>query len=201
MKSQPQLIGTKFGRWTVENFSGTDDNYMRHWWCRCDCGVQRIVKEQRLTGGTSQSCGCLARAKVTKHGLSTSGIYRRWWAMMNRCYLSTSRSFHRYGGRGIKVCERWHDFESFLADMGLPPNPAAQLERTNNNGNYEPGNCIWATAKEQQRNRSTNRHVVFSGKSITVAEAAEISGVKYFTLLRRLNQGLTAHDAMTRPLR
>lgn len=124
------------------------------------------------------------------HGMTDSPEYRSWCSMKARCCNSQNPSYPRYGGRGIKVCQRWLDsFSDFLADMGKKPTPKHTIDRfPDNNGNYEPGNCRWATAQEQSRNRRSNRVIEFGGVSRTVAEWADVLGVGYFTLARRIER-------------
>lgn len=122
--------------------------------------------------------------------------------MLSRCYKSSDAWYRHYGGRGIKVCDRWlHSFENFLADMGPRPSPKHSIDRRDNDGNYEPGNCRWATAKEQNRNQRGNRVVIIENRSLTLAELSELSGISSSTLSHRLNLGLSPEEAISfRPL-
>lgn len=156
-----ELTGERFGRWLVLSYAGMC-KAGGTWLCRCDCGVERIVSSQGLRRSSTTSCGCAkAQAigvKKTIHGHSPkrgkSRVYRIWRHMIRRCHSPNEHNFRFYGGRGISVCERWRtSFVNFLTDMGEPPTPKHSIDRTNNNGNYEPGNCQWETQGRQNRNR------------------------------------------------
>jgi|SRR5699024_2311953 len=149
------LTGQKFGRWQVIRRGENQDNRVA-WYCKCDCGNTGTVDTRRLVKGRSKSCGCLAREVNTKHGHNTtegsSSEYNSWHQMKQRCLNPNDKRYHDYGGRGIKVCERWMDFNNFLEDMGKKPSPNHSIDRIDNNGDYEPSNCKWSDDYEQQRN-------------------------------------------------
>ena len=145
-------------------------------------------------------------AKNWRHGYKTAGRYSSeyaiWSNMRARCTNPNSINFDRYGGRGITVCEAWSaDFVNFLNDMGNRPSPDHSLDRIDNNGNYEPKNCQWATRQEQCRNRSTSRFIQVGNDSRTMAEWSEITGLRVGTIHARIKQGWSESDAVTRPLR
>lgn len=155
--------GQKFGRWTILDKS-LFKNKKIFWKCRCECGVQRFVQSYHLRTGESRSCGCLSSdvstQMWTKHGLSKQpGIYVAWRAMIQRCESPGKDKYKYYAGRGIKVCKRWRkSFEAFLEDMGNKPSPDLSLDRINNDGDYEPGNCRWATRSQQIQNSRKVKH-------------------------------------------
>jgi hypothetical protein len=152
------LIGKKLGRWTVVHEALRAANG-RRWQCTCECGVSRPVQQYRLTSGESRSCGCLKTEltgdRFRTHGGAWSNLHRIWITMIQRCTNPKVSAYHRYGGRGIKVCQRWREsFDAFAADMGQRPSLNHSVDRINNDGNYEPDNCRWATPKQQAANRS-----------------------------------------------
>lgn len=126
--------------------------------------------------------------------------YKAWSMMLQRCENPKAHAFEEYGGRGIAVCERWHDFNLFIADMGLRPSAAHSLDRQNNDGNYCPENCRWATAKEQQNNRRVNRMITFEGQTKNLQQWAESLGMSKVTLHARLRKGWTIDRALTTPI-
>lgn len=160
---------------------------------RCDCGVEKIIKLASLRLDT-KSCGCKKGLLITnlhtKYNRSPNefspSAFSRWQGMKNRCYWKNGPSYHRYGGRGIKVCERWlNSFYNFLEDMGEPP-PNSYLDRINNDGDYEPSNCRWVSPKESANNRSPNRWVMLDGFWMTVTQHAERLGVSPTILFNRI---------------
>ena len=181
-----------YGNWTVlegpRKLSPEDD--VKKCRCRCVCGEIREVSFKNLQRGLSKSCGCTTGKKThlggRKHGLSKSNIYVTWRNMLLRCQKETDPHYKNYGGRGIKVCERWQTFENFYEDMGDKPTQEHSIERINNSGDYEPGNCRWATLKEQANNRRSNHIVTYQGNEVTLMELANITGINHQTLWNRI---------------
>jgi len=158
------LIGRKFGRLIVLERAGKDKGGQATWKCLCECGTGKIIRSRDLRNGDAKSCGCWQKQNMatikTTHGhrrCETSSLtYQTWRAMKARCLNSKCLDYMRYGARGITICDRWMEFENFLADMG-ERSVGLSLERINNYGNYEPNNCKWATPKEQANNRRNTK--------------------------------------------
>lgn len=196
------LTGQKFGMLTAISFTGKKNKNGAHIWnCICECGTQTIASTAELTSGHKQTCGNHSR----KQNYISKGtrLYRLWQNMKNRCYWEKDKSFANYGGRGIQVCPEWRNgfsvFREWALSSGYQEN--LTLDRINVNGNYEPSNCRWATAKEQQNNKRNNRNLEFNGEVHTVTEWAQIIGIKRETLYRRLNVGWPIEKALKTPLR
>src|SRR5882724_4491981 len=166
------MNGQTFGRLTVISHI----KYGK-WKCRCECGNLREVAGADLRKGKSNSCGCLqleiAAQSSKTHGMSKSPEYRAWSNSNDRC-SDPGKNHKWYGSRGIIVCDRWkYSFENFIADMGARPSPEHSIDRQNNDGNYEPGNCRWATKLEQSNNRRNNIVVKFRGEEMTLKQAVQ----------------------------
>ena len=173
-----------------------------HWWVRCDCGTEKRVRRNNVVHGDTRSCGCQKRERSTRHGLSLAPEYRSWEAMMGRCHNPMDAHYSDYGGRGIRVCERWHDVRNFIADMGEKPSQKHSIDRyPDNDGGYEPGNCRWATMKEQSNNRRRpkgRRLLTWHGKTQSLTRWAEEIGIKRECLAHRLNKGWSVEKALSR---
>lgn len=191
------LTGRKFSRWTVIR-RGENIGVKPGWFCKCECGNTETVLGHSLKSGTSTSCGCAHIDAITKHGMIGTPTHRSWTSMKSRCNNEKSPGFHRYGGRGIKVCERWEIFENFLEDMGERPENTT-LDRIDNDGDYEPGNCRWATHKTQARNNSRNKRFRYKGKIKTVTEWCEVLNVPVERVRGRLSAGWCFKDAVEKP--
>jgi hypothetical protein len=156
MPARIDLTGQRFGRLTV--LKRIQLQKSTRWLCQCDCGDTLDVAHGNLRSGCSQSCGCLrsdlSRARLYSHGYRRKPEYAIWIAMRDRCKNKKNAAYAYYGGRGIRVCESWDNgFSAFISDMGPRPSPKHLIERVNNDGNYEPSNCVWATRSQQMKNR------------------------------------------------
>ncbi len=193
MSKRIDLAGKRFGRLLVIRYNHTDKGNA-FWYVRCDCGNIKTIIGKLLKNGESKSCGCLrvelATNASTKHGMANSPENVSWQNMLQRCHNPKNNSFGDYGGRGIRVCERWKSFENFFADMGKRP-AGMTLERKDNGGDYEPGNCCWGSRKVQNNNKRNNVIIIHNGKSRNIAQWAKETGIAYATMLYRYRRGLS----------
>lgn len=189
MGQKINLEGKKFNRLIVIKELKRDKWGQVIWLCQCDCGKTTQVTGSGLRNGGTKSCGCWnieALSLRKKHGLSKTGAYRSWKHMMNRCYNPNDQRYEYYGGRGIKVCKKWHNFMKFYKDMGDKPDTYT-IERKNNNGNYDPSNCEWVTVAEQNRNNRRTRKIEYKGVIRCMSEWARILNIHKNTLKYRLD--------------
>lgn len=191
------ITGERFGRLVVIKREGSNSEWETMWLCQCDCGATKIIRGKCLRRGTTQSCGCLQLegSRNSKHNIVHGGTgspeFVSWQSMRNRCNNPNDKDYPHYGGRGISICKRWNEsFSAFLADMGTRPTPKHSIDRwPDNNGNYEPGNCRWATVKQQANNRRSNRWLVHNGKTMTLTQWSEATGILKTTIRERLRRG------------
>lgn len=188
------MIGRRFGRLTVVSSAGRDGCCALLWRCICACGNTKVVAGYNLGRGDTKSCGCL-RAKRHDYGAAE---YLAWTSMLNRCGNPKQRSYPDYGGRGIKVCRRWvKSYANFLADMGRRPSVGLSLDRIDNSKGYSPGNCRWATRKEQANNSRKNRLITYHSVTRTITEWSGLTGIKRLTIAARLDHyGWTIGQAL-----
>jgi hypothetical protein len=200
-KSQLDAVGKVFNRLLVVAVEGRNSRSQLLVKCVCACGAEINARYAHFKSGSIKSCGCLMRelgaARQRTHGQSESRTYRAWAAMKNRCYNASNPAYKDWGGRGIKVCERWlGSFENFYEDMGERP-PRMSLDRRESSGNYAPDNCRWATSKQQANNRRGNVNLTLEDRTQTVAAWAEELGIKGATLYKRLDRGWAGEEVLT----
>lgn len=177
-------IGDVFGDWVVVRSTYRFNSCGRYWGCMCICGTRREVNSNSLQRGESKSCGC-RRARL-RPDLSVHNI---WLGMRKRCNNPRNPAYLHYGGRGITVCERWSSYAAFLEDMGPRPDDDHTIERLDVNRGYEPDNCVWLPSALQARNRRDTVRITHEGVTLTLADWAEKTGIKYGTLWARYNAG------------
>lgn len=206
------LTGQLFGRLTALSLASRSSptrkypSGRRRWLCQCSCGSTTIVHQTSLVSGTTRSCGCLRREKLAQratHGQSRGGnitrVFQIWRGMIQRCYNPDSHAYNLYGGAGVRVCEKWHNIEGFIEDMGMPP-PGKTLDRYPNMfGDYEPSNCRWATPQEQARNRRSCVFITINDKTMTLTEWAQHYGLRAGLVRRRLSEKWPVMQALQTP--
>lgn len=205
MSKPIDLVGMKFGRWTVLEYAEYKNGVM--WLCRCTCGTEKKVRSDHLRYGKSTSCGCYRNEVTTKetarknekHGMYNTRLYRIWRGMKQRCSDKCPiRSAKSYYAKGIRVCDEWkNDFRVFAKwaiENVYEENKS--IDRINVDGNYEPSNCRWATAVEQARNKSDTLVVEYNGERRPLREWAEVLGINYSTLATRLRRGKSPEEVL-----
>lgn len=182
-------LGQNFGTVTVIAEAGRDKRRQRYWTCRCQCGRIWDVRDDVVRHGAPHRCGKAVRRVANpveystrpvraRHGLTNTLEYKCWCNIRSRCENPDAHNYARYGGRGISLCDRWQVAENFVADMGLRPGPGYSIERRDNDGNYEPSNCYWATPAQQAANRSNANRVSLNGVLIPVSRAWRALGLR-----------------------
>jgi hypothetical protein len=198
------LTGRPFTDWTVIRYAGGRDHHT-YWTCQCVCGTIQDVRTDELLNTQSRSCGCTGGQRGgqarTKHGKYGTPEYRIWAQMLQRCENTHDAGYHRYGGRGITVCQEWHAFPAFYADMGDRPSARHTLERVDNMQGYSKSNCLWITRAMQSRNKRTNRMITYNGITQCVTDWSITTGLSYYILASRLKKGMPPSQALTMPSR
>jgi hypothetical protein len=200
------IIGSQFGRWTVIERIGRREKRSGsplYFKCRCQCGREKAVAENSLSAGTSRSCGC---ARHATHHLSKHPLYPTWKTMRRRCKNPKCIDYPLYGGRGIQVCERWNDVRNFIEDMGKRPD-STSLDRIDNDGDYEPANCRWATTTQQRTNKrprkpfSRGTELTAFGETLPVRAWEIKTGITCRAIYYRIARGWPAERVVSEPLR
>lgn len=193
--------GDKFGRLTVLSI----ERGVMAIPCRCKCGKRVVPHRTNLVSGRTRSCGCLRLERVTRHGAARNAErtpeYAVWQAIVQRCTNKKNRQFKNYGGRGIKLYAPWRDFRVFIKAVGRRPVGRGRMtiERIKNNRGYEPGNVRWTTYRNQNRNKRTNRWLVFHGRRQVLVDWARETGISTTTIIRRLADGWSVSRTLTMP--
>lgn len=206
--SKEDLIGKKFGRWTVIENGGRYKNRAALWLCECECELktQRLILGNALKKGLTKSCGCynaeVSKERFTTHGCSYERLFSIWSHMNYRCSNEKDKKYHNYGGRGITVCDEWkYDYNAFKEwSLVNGYKDKLQLDRANNDQGYSPDNCRWVTCKQNSNNKRDNRFIEINGLVKTIAEWSELSGLKWSTISSRIKMGWKNEELLI-PLR
>lgn len=190
------ITGRRFGKLVAIAFVGTDKFHKAKWLCQCDCGNTHVVSSNLLLRRMCKSCGCLH----VKHRKCFTPTYNSWRSMRVRCYDPKTPSWPNYGGRGVRVCERWESFNNFLADMGDRPE-GTTLDRIDSDKDYEPGNCQWSSRTVQNQNKSNVRHLTLDGETFCLAEWSRRTGICESTIQMRLKKGWSIERALLAAVR
>lgn len=197
------LSGRQYGSLTVISYAGKQKSGQSLWLCECSCSdkTRKVIQGGNLQNGNIKSCGCFRREANTTHGMFGTRTYNCWRSMLDRCSKPKKYAYHRYGGRGISVCDRWKEsFENFLEDMGECPSNY-ELDRIDNDGHYTPENCQWASHQEQTNKRSSNHFIEYEGRRLTIAQWSGETGISQGALWHRINHGWSVEKALTQPMK
>lgn len=192
------LTGKRYGLLSVIYKTKQNDGRAYYWKCVCECGNEKLATSGNLKHGLVKSCGCLRKLTNIKHGDSYKRIRHIWNRMMAVCYKENHKQYKYYGGRGIDVCLEWHEYDKFK-EWAYANGYSEELtidRYPNNDKGYYPNNVRWATYKQQNNNKRSNRFITINGETKTVSEFAEISGISQMRVVRRLNLGWNAYDAV-----
>lgn len=198
-QSIDNMIGRHFGRWTVVGFWDVFGGEKR-WICQCDCGERVGIYENLLLSAKIESCICSKYHKPIKRTkITPRKVYAVWHNMIRRCENPKARNYKNYGGRGIKVCKRWRNLKNFYEDMGECPE-GMSIDRIDNDGDYSPANCRWATKKEQSNNTRRNHNIEYAGITMTLAQWSEELGISRAALESRFRSGWSVERTFSEPI-
>lgn len=197
---QEKIIGKTFNRLKVLKETNNPERHKR-FECVCNCGNIIFTSLHKLKSGHTKSCGCLKTEKfkdrVTKHGFSSTRLYHIWYDMVGRCENSNYKNYHRYGGRGISVCNEWKKFIVFRQwALSNGYSEKLTIDRLDNDGDYKPSNCRWATRKQQSKNRSNNNLITHNGITETITDAAKRYGLTTQSIKYRISKGWSIKEAL-----
>lgn len=199
------ITGLVFGKLIVIDKAAIKKGKVIMWVCECECGGRKIARAADLKNGKTKSCGCIIKQVLsdrnTTHGMSGTRIYEIWQGMIKRCTNKKCQYYHLYGGRGIKVCERWKNFKLFYEDTYIGYSEGLSIDRfPNKNGDYEPNNFRWATDEEQATNKRVNHVLEYNGKKQTISQWAKEIGLNQRLIGSRIKRGWTSEMALTLPI-
>lgn len=193
MSAFKDLTCKTFGDLYVVSLAGKSPSGEALWLCKCLCGKEKIILRGSLVSGKSKSCGCgvsrAGRLRQTTHGQNRTPLHKRWMSIRGRCSLNKKKLNRIYSGRGIKICERWNDFENFAADMGPTFREDLEIDRIDVNGDYCPGNCRWVSRSVNQRNKRNNHLIKIGEVTKTIAGWSDETGIKQHTIINRIRDG------------
>lgn len=215
-KVRTDLIGMRFGLLVAQSYShsvknSTSNGYKHYYNCLCDCGNVCIVERQSLKYSNTRSCGCLRSKQLITRNKETASrngdsvkherLYDIWGAMFQRCTNPNSKGYQYYGGKGIKICDEWHDWERFKQwSLSNGYQDALTIDRIDTNGNYEPSNCRWVDTIVQANNKTTNKYITFNNKTQSLAEWCRELNLDYDRTKQRINAcNMTPEQAFTLP--
>lgn len=190
------VVGEKYSHLLV--LSITESRYPMAL-CRCDCGKEKRIRVSSIRFRFTHSCGCYRKRSKTKHGMKGTPEYKVWKGINARCNNPNGAGWANYGGRGISVCQRWsgeHGFSNFISDMGLRPSDKHTIDRIDNNGNYEPKNCRWATRSQQMMNTRKSRMMTFDGCTKSMKQWSIDLGIPYGRILNRVHRGHSVENSL-----
>lgn len=195
MMKMVDITGKRYGRLVAVEFDHGDKGKAKYWRCKCDCGSEKVVAYTHLQSGGTSSCGCFKKERQPfanrTHGYSRRGSaeYHAWVGMRSRCGDPKNKDYPSYGGRGIKVCDAWSDFQRFLDDVGARPSAEHSLDRIDVNGDYSRGNCRWATDRQQRMNKRNTVFIEVDGVQRSLIDVCQERGVLYPVAWRRWKAG------------